>query len=178
MTNDRLEILLREADRGAMVSPIENSLAQRVRGGVLRRRVMRRGVAAMAVLLAVVPAMWTMRRGSTPSSQPARLAVVVPQVAPLSDEESARLAELTAADLLRLRREREDLKIVAAPDVSDRARLSLDETAAALLANGDLLVHEKAAEAQAAEAYKLVQTEFPGSPAAGVAAERLRQMGS
>jgi hypothetical protein len=176
--NDPLKTLLRQADRPAPVAGLEESLAQRVRRRASRRRAARRAVGTLLVLLAIAPIVWLGRRPRSAQAPPAQVVIARPQIMPLSDDESARLAEMTAADIDRLRREQRALKVTSALNVDDRVKLSLYETAATLLANGDLLMHQNGGAQQATAAYKLVQTEFPDSPAATVAAERLRRIGS
>ncbi|MGA2232643.1 MAG: hypothetical protein ABSH22_17230 [Tepidisphaeraceae bacterium] len=178
VNNDPLKTLLRQADRPAPVAGLEESLAQRVRRRVSRRRAARRAVGTALVLLAIGPVVWWVHRPRSVQTPGAQLVVAQTQIVPLSDEETARLAELTVADMDRLRREQAAVKVTSALNVDDRVQLSLYETAATLLANGDLLMHENAGAAQAAAAYKLVQTQFPDSPVATLAADRLKRIGS
>jgi hypothetical protein len=100
----------------------------------------------------------------------------VAQARELPPEIAASVARQTADTILLLRQHDKILAQIPAIDPISQMNLDSGQAAAELLAIGEKIAADPARAADAAIVYRSVRQAFGSTPAAAVAAERLRQM--
>ena len=193
MNDDRLAILLRQADADAAPPALRADVVGRVR----RRRQRRIAVRSIAASLMVVLAtgwFW-MHRPSPPKTTVARHTDAPRHAAPAPAafdartiqielaqcQAEARLHELTVEAMLRIEKQ-ERARLAAAPkprdalDVLGQLAVQRDIAAHVIVDGGDRMLKSPGGRAQAADAYRRVLDLFPDSREAAVARQRLEQL--
>ncbi len=181
MNEDQMETLLRQADEAAGASAFDPVTVARVRQRVRRRRLLRAGIPAAAVVL-VTTGLWVtcMRTAKPqPQPQPQRMASLEEQVRQLRAQTDATLKLVQEV----LQRDRQDRRLAALeaelasiPDPLQEIDRQVDKTAFILLYQADRLYHELNQTESAVRAYQEIIQLFPENQWADVARERLSRI--
>jgi hypothetical protein len=184
MTKDRLEELLREADRmAAPPPPSPNNLAARAwrrAAAQSRRRMALCSAAAAALLLAIGLSypFWSRRSPANLGGGNAGTTPLAELTMQLGEEADWRQAVVRKTSVIRDQQSRLAAlnELAAQPDSVRTAQREVEQAAGALFQQGDLLYREFGLPQRAAESYREVLRVFPTSTWAGLARERLAEL--
>jgi len=183
MTKDRLEELLREADRtSGPRPPLPNDLAARALRQVRRTRQRLMAVCQVAAMLMLAAglssAFWPRRASMDLRSLNANATRLAEETTQLRKEADWRQAIVKKTNAIRDHQARlAALNAVAAqPDPVRTAQCEVERAAGTLFQQGDLLYREFGLPQRAADSYREVLRVFPTSTWAGPARERLTDL--